>query len=359
MEREPENVIDGTARAHQWRRSRSQMVDAGPDGSQVRSDAPKSIAGSLLVPVEMLTEAPAPPPQTPPRVGVAAESHGGGGRGGHGDASAAQTRHENPFLLPAAEVPASSGESRRIRVLGPIRAAFVAIGAARRWRLAPHWTAAFARRIRRLRSADISLHVRHRRFARSAFAGPDQRSRRAHANRGLAIIAVAAVCAMLAGIATDPGQRHAARGTSSGHRQFAAASAGNTPSLNARAVMAARVGAERRAKMGTGKTGSKANARTRKVGGAYFGARRNHKRRPDSARAGAVTPVTTAAPASSTQPTEVQPTSSGVEASTAAAPSDGSSNAGGSGAAGGSSSLPPGPTGIGSTEGSNCNPKCS
>ena len=358
MEREPENVIDGTARAHQWRRSRSQMVDAGPDGSQVRSDAPKSIAGSLLVPVELLTDAPAHPPQTPTRVGVAAES-GGGGAGGHRDASAAQTTHENPFLLPAAEAPASSAESRRILVLGPIRAAFVAIGAARRWLLASHWTATFARRIPRLRSPDISPNVRHRRFARSASAGPDQRSRRAHANRGLVTIAVAAVCAVLAGIATGPGHERGARATSSGHRQFAAASAGNTPSLNARAVMAVRVDAERSVKVGTGKTRSKANGGTRKIGGVHLGARRNHKRRPGSAPGAAITPVTTAASASSTQPTEVQPNYSGVEASTAAASSDGSRSAGGSGAAGGSSSLPAGPTGIGSTEGSNCNPKCS
>jgi hypothetical protein len=48
------HVIDGTARAHQWRRSRFQAAREDEDDQAARSDAPKSIAGSLLVPADML-----------------------------------------------------------------------------------------------------------------------------------------------------------------------------------------------------------------------------------------------------------------------------------------------------------------
>jgi hypothetical protein len=54
MEDQQGNVIDGTARARQWRGSKPKGRPA-PDDIEARSDAPKSIAGSLLVPAEMLT----------------------------------------------------------------------------------------------------------------------------------------------------------------------------------------------------------------------------------------------------------------------------------------------------------------
>jgi hypothetical protein len=50
------NVIDGTERARQWRRSRPKSR-ATDDPTETRADAPKSIAGSLLVPAEMLSSA--------------------------------------------------------------------------------------------------------------------------------------------------------------------------------------------------------------------------------------------------------------------------------------------------------------
>src|SRR5947209_6317637 len=56
------NVIDGTERARQWRRSRSKADRAGDPASEARSAAPKSIASSLLVPAEMLEGALAAPP---------------------------------------------------------------------------------------------------------------------------------------------------------------------------------------------------------------------------------------------------------------------------------------------------------
>ena len=54
MDDQQGNVIDGTARAHQWRLARSQER-AASDEAEARFDAPKSIAGSLLVPADMLT----------------------------------------------------------------------------------------------------------------------------------------------------------------------------------------------------------------------------------------------------------------------------------------------------------------
>jgi hypothetical protein len=53
MDDQQGNVIDGTARARQWRLVRSKTPSAS-DRGEARSDAPKSIAGSLLVPADML-----------------------------------------------------------------------------------------------------------------------------------------------------------------------------------------------------------------------------------------------------------------------------------------------------------------
>jgi hypothetical protein len=59
MDEEPGKVIDGTARARQWRSSRSRPSPE-PDRDEARSNAPKSLAASLLVPAEMLDGALAP-----------------------------------------------------------------------------------------------------------------------------------------------------------------------------------------------------------------------------------------------------------------------------------------------------------
>ena len=94
------NVIDGTARARQWRLARSK-ARAESDGAEARSDAPKSIAGSLLVPADMLS------------MGVPGDDAGGGAQS---DATAVPTSpdvavthvpqngaaHQNPFLVPEA-----------------------------------------------------------------------------------------------------------------------------------------------------------------------------------------------------------------------------------------------------------------
>ena len=56
MDDQQGHVIDGTARARQWRRSKPKTGSA-PDAPETRSDAPKSFAGSLLVPADMLPAA--------------------------------------------------------------------------------------------------------------------------------------------------------------------------------------------------------------------------------------------------------------------------------------------------------------
>jgi hypothetical protein len=354
MEREPENVIDGTARAHQWRRSRSTMVDDGPDGGQARSDAPKSIAASLLVPVELLTDA-APLEQAPPHAGRSAD-HGRADRA-PGDARLAPTAHENPFLVPEAAAPDnSSAQRRRVRVTRRVGAAFAAIGSPRRWLLAPHWPTGRSApsRTRRLRSRSSSPLARLRRLVRPGSVGADRWWRRAPMTGLLATVVVAASCVVLASIATDGGHPRVAQPAPSRDRQLAAVGAGNDPFGDRRAVIAARAAAAKTTTKAVAarKTSAKAKARTRRLARARIAARRARQHRPRAAVPAAA--VTTATPATATAPVAAPPTSSPVQASTAAA-----RHTGGSTATGGSSSLPPGPTGIGSIEGSNCNPKCS
>jgi hypothetical protein len=69
MEDQQGNVIDGTARARQWRGSKPKGRPA-PESAETRSDAPKSFAGSLLVPAEMLSST----------LGVGERSNGSGHR---------------------------------------------------------------------------------------------------------------------------------------------------------------------------------------------------------------------------------------------------------------------------------------
>ena len=84
MEDESGKLIDGTARARQWRRSRS--ASARAEGPETRSAAPKSIAASLLVPAEMLGPAASP-----------------GSDAAHiASATDEVSAHINPFLMPEA-----------------------------------------------------------------------------------------------------------------------------------------------------------------------------------------------------------------------------------------------------------------
>ncbi len=100
MDDQQGNVIDGTARARQWRRSRSKSP-AGAEETELRSDAPKSIASSLLVPAEMVHGV------APPVVGdeahpgdqptVASETVGRATQIASG-ATTERADHQNPFL---------------------------------------------------------------------------------------------------------------------------------------------------------------------------------------------------------------------------------------------------------------------
>jgi hypothetical protein len=111
MDDQQGEVIDGTARASQWRRSRSKAARPSDERAQDRSDAPKSIAASLLVPADMLPaplpsdrqlnrdeqsraseRSPDPEPVTPER------------------ASSEDTRHQNPFLVAEAAGAATAGQ---------------------------------------------------------------------------------------------------------------------------------------------------------------------------------------------------------------------------------------------------------
>ena len=84
MEDESGKLIDGTARARQWRRSRS--ASARAEGPETRSAAPKSIAASLLVPAEMLGPA-ASPGSDAAHIATATDE---------------VSAHINPFLMPEA-----------------------------------------------------------------------------------------------------------------------------------------------------------------------------------------------------------------------------------------------------------------
>jgi hypothetical protein len=103
MDNEQGKVIDGTARARHWRRSRAKPSADGA-GSEAHSDAPKSIASSLLVPAEMFDGAVAP---TSDRASGSGEpSHDlNGGEPVSVDRGVDETRHQNLFLSPDAVVP--------------------------------------------------------------------------------------------------------------------------------------------------------------------------------------------------------------------------------------------------------------
>jgi hypothetical protein len=109
------NVIDGTERARQWRRSRPKSGTAA-DGTETRADAPKSIAGSLLVPAEMLSSA------IPPDEHLNGNEQGRAAaplpraNAGAGERASPETgvHQQNPFLVPeAARVEHRSRSTRR------------------------------------------------------------------------------------------------------------------------------------------------------------------------------------------------------------------------------------------------------
>ena len=109
------NLIDGTARARQWRRSRPKSR-AASDSTEQRSDAPKNMAASLLVPAEMLVVTTSSP--TSPDVGDGgADGTGSEARGSRRSEAPvrAEGRHVNPFLTQERVEPDVTRRSRGTR----------------------------------------------------------------------------------------------------------------------------------------------------------------------------------------------------------------------------------------------------
>lgn len=117
------NVIDGTERARQWRRSRQKSA-ISDETTEIRSDAPKSIASSLLVPADMLDSA----------LSTASPREAAGSSAPEPDTAIADHRplassgpaadganHRNLFLSPdAAVVHQSRQRSRRAGIAAPL-----------------------------------------------------------------------------------------------------------------------------------------------------------------------------------------------------------------------------------------------
>jgi hypothetical protein len=118
MDDQQGNVIDGTERARQWRRSGSKAAPENRGDGQGRSDAPKSIAASLLVPAEMLEATLVVANEAP----VAARAPSRDEEGESPARPPANTEQRvNPFLLPDAAAPSAQAPPGRARIRSSIR----------------------------------------------------------------------------------------------------------------------------------------------------------------------------------------------------------------------------------------------
>ena len=148
MDDQQGNVIDGTARARQWRLARSKTRAATDDG-ETRSDAPKSIAGSLLVPADML------PPAVPADGHLDGNAHNDAGEPPPGlttdstdRAPAEDAPHQNPFLVPeAARVEHGWRPARRPMIAWLLARSRGLISACRRSSRPPRQLVAMPRRL--------------------------------------------------------------------------------------------------------------------------------------------------------------------------------------------------------------------
>ncbi len=123
MDDQQGNVFDGTVRSREWRRRR-QNARAEADAAEPRSDAPKSIAGSLMVPADMLDGSlPADQPATRNQQaalqrGTATVVDG---------TSGAERSRRNPFLVPPAETAEPRSKPGRWRVISGLSRAVVRV----------------------------------------------------------------------------------------------------------------------------------------------------------------------------------------------------------------------------------------
>ena len=113
MDDQSGKVIDGTARARHWRRSRTETRGEDRE-TEVRSDAPKGFAASLLVPADMLDGVP-PDIADVSTAATGSAQHGTSEEDGRRaeDASAAAPDHRNPFLMPEAEAAVIRAPAKR------------------------------------------------------------------------------------------------------------------------------------------------------------------------------------------------------------------------------------------------------
>ncbi len=100
MDDQQGNVFDGTARSREWRRRRLNARSQA-DAAEPRSEAPKSIAGSLLVPAEMLSGR--LPTDQPATNGTEQAALPRGRSIAVDGAPGAERARQNPFLVPPAE----------------------------------------------------------------------------------------------------------------------------------------------------------------------------------------------------------------------------------------------------------------
>jgi hypothetical protein len=126
------NVIDGTERARQWRRPRPKSP-ATAEITEARADAPKSIAGSLLVPAEMLSSTiPSDEHLNGNEQGRAAAPLPGANAGSGEPTSPELGVHQNPFLLPEAARVETRSKSTRRRMIAALLASPRGLMSARR-----------------------------------------------------------------------------------------------------------------------------------------------------------------------------------------------------------------------------------
>ena len=121
MDDQQGHVIDGTARARHWRGSKPKTGSA-PEAAEARSDAPKSFAGSLLVPADMLPAAFTPDERSESQQGRAAApptraDADPGARTADGNGA-----HQNPFLVPEAARVEPRPRSTRRRMIAALLA---------------------------------------------------------------------------------------------------------------------------------------------------------------------------------------------------------------------------------------------
>jgi hypothetical protein len=320
MDDQQGNVIDGTARARQWRLVRSKTRSAS-DGAEVRSDAPKSIAGSLLVPAGMLS--------------IGGTDDDGAADSGVTEVAAASEvaledappivgSHQNPFLV--AEEPTSEGTKTPARTrISPIH------------RLLPR------RGARRMRLPDRQAHAR--------FARPPTRERKRRLRRAAGIIAGVAVLGVAASVVIESGggTGHAVAKPRQPRLVVTASGQGAAQNAAARLKVAAVLRRERQA--------------TQRAGARHPATRQRRSRHPTQ-RLPSSSPSHWAAPRSrGPSPLAVQATaaatgsaqrSSAATAETVRAVTTTPASVGTT-----SAPPPPGPSGPGGTVGSNCNPKCS